>query len=126
MRPDEAHDLIEKFPEIHHSVDFAARLIKQQALMGPSLLSFLVYMSSQKDAAKAEAFWTSVVTGTGLMRGSAAHLLNKRLVANYGSTAKLRPNAMCALCIKAWNAHIKNKPCGTLKWADGEEFPKFA
>lgn len=126
IRPDEAHELLERHPGLHAAVDLACRLRSQQALLGPALLAFLIYMCSQKDEQRAESFWTSVITGVNLVRGSAAHLLNKRLVSNYGSVAKLHSTTVCALCIKAWNAHIKNKPCGTLKWVDGEEFPKFA
>lgn len=126
LRPDVAHAILDDNPNIHHAVDLALRLHRQQHLVHPGLLSFLIHETSRKHDGIAEVFWTSVITGEGLSKGEPAHLLNKRLVANYGAVAKLNAETIAALCIKAWNCHLSERPCGVLKWSEGEDFPAIS
>lgn len=123
MRPDEANDILTRHPGLQDAVDFARTLCGKQKLIHPGMLSFLVYACSRSDAEVAKQFWTTVVTGEGLKKDSAAFRLHQRLVSNLGAIAKLPTDTICALAVKAWNFHRSHKPCGTLKWSEGEEFP---
>jgi hypothetical protein len=126
IRADQANDVLEKHPALHAAVEKARRFGGgKQKLIHHGALAFLIYYTGQKDEARADEFWSAVVESAGLKRESPAYLLNKRLIANLGSVAKLNGETITALAIKAWNAFRTNKPCGTLKWSDGEEFPKI-
>lgn len=122
MRSDEANDIIERHPALHTATQKASEK-GRNGLINPGLLAFLDYWTGQKDQDRADKFWLSVAEGDGLEKGTAAYLLHKRLVSNLASVAKLDPTTIAALCIKAWNAFVTKKPCGTLKWGEQEEFP---
>lgn len=125
LRPDQAHAILNANPDLHEQVEFAIGLCRQQpGLIAGSILAFLLHSTDAHENGARE-FWSSVVTGVGLQKGSPAHSLNRRLVANMGSAAKLSPISVCALCIKAWNFYATKKPCICLKWQEFEEFPRF-
>lgn len=126
LRADEANELLEKHPAIHAAVDQALKIRANGKLIHPGILSFLLYYTSQKDEEKAVKFWTSVISGENLKRGTSEFLLHKRLVDNLGSVSKISVETIGALAIKAWNSHKAGKPCGTLKWSINEEFPKIS
>jgi hypothetical protein len=123
LRPDKAHELIEANPSLHHAADAALRLYREQRLVNPGLLAFLIFVTGQSDQDKADTFWASAITGQDLTKGSAAHLLHKRLVANATAVARLHVNTIAAIGIKAWNAYITKTPIATLRWSENEEFP---
>lgn len=125
VRPDQANVMLEENPGLHEAVDLASRLNSQQRRMiPPGLLAFLIYETGRENRAMAESFWTSAITGEGISKGQPAYLLHKRLVSNIGATARLRPESIASICIKAWNAFKTKKPCGVLKWSEGEEIPQ--
>lgn len=122
IRSDEANDILEKHPAIHAAVEKSSTLARAK-LINPGLLSFLIYFTSQKEEEKAVAFWSGVVESSGLKKDTPGYLLNKRLISNLGSQAKLHETVIAALAIKSWNSFRSGKPCGTLKWQSDEEFP---
>lgn len=123
LRPDEANELLEKHPAIHHAVEVARSLITTTKLINPGLLSFLLYITTEKHGDVAEKFWSSVVSAEGLKKQSPAYQLHSRLVNNLGSVAKLHNDTIAALAVKAWNAFKAGKPVGALRWAENEDFP---
>lgn len=125
MRPDEANELLEQNPAVHHAVEVARGLTGHQKLLHPGMLGFLIYECGRTDEDAAETFWTAVVAGEQLKRDSAAYRLHQRLIKNLGAVAKVPSDTLCALAIKAWNFHRTRKPCGTLKWSEGEDFPQI-
>jgi hypothetical protein len=72
-----------------------------------------------------EVFWTSVATGAGLESGTPSHLLNRRMMNDARSVAKLDKWTVSALAIKAWNAHSTKSEIKTLKISSNEDFPRI-
>lgn len=125
VRPDEANEVLEKHPAVHAAVE-DARKFASCRMIHPGLLAFLVYYTSIADEHLSKLFWQGVCDSTGLKKGDAAYLLNKRLRENISATTTLPTETIAALCIKAWNASYLDKPLGTLKWHSDELFPRFA
>jgi hypothetical protein len=126
VRPDQANKIIKKNPKLHDFVEWTVSITNRSKLIRPALFCFLAYVTSKKDEKKAKQFWASVVTAEELKRGSPAYLLHHRLVLNSSSVAKLPVTTIAALAIKAWNLHQAGKTCGSLKWAENEQFPEIA
>jgi hypothetical protein len=124
LRLDEAHELIEANPSLHHAADLACVLHRQQKLMKPGILAFLIHETGRSGQDRADNFWTRVIVGENLTKGQASHLLHKRLVEDSQSnTVKLPPVVLIAMAIKAWNAEMSGKHMGVLKWLEEEDFP---
>jgi hypothetical protein len=126
LRPDEANKIIAENPGLHDAMHIAVQLYADKRLLNPSSLAFLIYECGQVDPDKSLAFWTAVCVGEGLTKGEPAHQLQRRLIQNLSSVAKLHNNTVTALAIKAWNAHRTRKPLGVLKWMSEEPFPTIA
>lgn len=123
MRPDEAHDIIEENPSLHHAAALAMKMYQQQKLMQPGLLAWLIFETGKEDQDRADKFWSSAILGEGLVKDTPAHRLHKRLVGNVAAYAKLTGSTVAAISVKAWNAYVSRKPTGVLKWVEGEDFP---
>jgi hypothetical protein len=123
MPPHEANAVLEANSGLHEAVS-TAREHSKIGLMSPGLLSFLIYATGQKDAAKSQEFWKNVMAGENLPKSSPAYVLRERLISNLKSVASLHDDVICALSIKGWNSFKEGKPCKQLKWDRGrEEFP---
>lgn len=123
VRPDECHEILEKYPAIHAAVEQALSFQRARALMQPSLAGFLVFITTNIDEKKGKQFWDGVFGGEGLSKTMATYWLRERLIQNSSSVAKLSKDTIAALSIKAWNSFRSGKPCKNLKWGQDEAFP---
>lgn len=125
LRPDQANALLAKNPGIEDATHDACNN-GAKGMIPPGTLAFLMYVTYRSDFKKAKEFWDKVGTGEGLSKAEPAFVLRKKLIENLAASARLRPAALGALCVKAWNAHKAGEVIKQLKWIDGEKFPKIA
>lgn len=105
--PVEIEELLESYGEgLRESVDICKR-IGTKKLLANSVMAGLHYVFSQFDRALANEFWSSLIGGHDLKEGSPVFVLRERLVLNSMSKAKLKPEYIAALCIRAWN-HMRD------------------
>jgi hypothetical protein len=86
---------------------------------------FLLYVFSRHNADKADEFFEALFEGQGLTKEHPVWHVRSRLIENLSRDARYRPEFVCALVIKAWNAFIQDRRIGSLRIADGEEFPEI-
>jgi len=117
--------LLEKYPDARKSVAFITKIGTKRLIAG-SVLAGLHYLFSQIDEIAADEFCQKLISGAGLDEGSPIFLLRERLVSNSLSKAKLKPEYMAALAIKAWNLQRKGKTLRYLRYhekGNREDFP---
>lgn len=125
IQPHEANAVLAENPKLHEAADLSRRLYGFDSLCAPGTIAFLIHECGRAQPAKSVEFWTQVMSGEGLSKDTAAFTLRRRLIANVRSTASLPSEAVCAICIKAWNAFVAGRKLSQLKWADGEQFPQI-
>jgi hypothetical protein len=81
------------------------------------------YVCARKNRAQADEFFEKVCAGVRLDRAEAAYKLHKRLADNARGNERIKPLAIAALTVKAWNAMRSGAPLGVLKWR-GEQNPQ--
>lgn len=124
-RPDQLDCiLVEHGDIIRSAVDFAAR---NRSLHFPgSEAAFCHAVTSYYwGTKKAAEFWEPVLTADGLKSGTPAYILHRRLDGSVSGSTRLRRKSRLAMCIKAFNAYVTGTRIKCLKYADGEEFPRF-
>jgi len=87
------------------------------------------YLIARADLRDGTKFWSGLVSGELLERGSALLILREYVLASATKIGGKRPDSrhVLALCIKAWNAYRKGKVVRNLVWRRGgeasEDFP---
>jgi hypothetical protein len=116
-------DLLKKYPDLRESVRRYSKDIKR--LMPPSIMASLHYIFSRIDAAAADEYCDSIVSGVGLKVNSPAYVVREKMLANSAARAgKLKTSTIAAFVIKGWNAYREGRSLRALRFAPGEEFPR--
>lgn len=113
-------DYLEANPGLRNFIDSSKGL---RQFFGAAVYCGIRYLTYRSHPELCDSFWEAVGSGTGLAERSPARLLRERMIANMGSTSKLRPLDTYALVIKAWNAHVAGRELGALRWTKNEDFP---
>lgn len=122
--------MIARHPHIVDSVQFSCRARRNPVLraLSPGSISFLHYVFSRYNEAAAETFFKQVGDEVSDTADSATRTLRKFLTRCLRDK-KLSTQEMLALCVKAWAAHVANRPCKVLTWRrfgpTREDFPIF-
>lgn len=98
---------------------------KVRKLLRPGVLGFVYTYAYRTDPEKAVEFLESLENGIGMEAKSPTHLLRERLMGNQMASAKMPPEDVCAITIKAWNAFLNNRRINVLRWIKTEAFPTF-
>lgn len=104
--PVEIEELVTKYgDDLRASVNFCGSMGTKR-LVANSVMAGLHYVFAKFDKEQADIFWKSLIAGHGLNEDSPIFVLRERLVSNSMAKAKLKPEYVAALCIRAWN-HIR-------------------
>jgi hypothetical protein len=122
VRPDEVTEYLAANPSIRDCCDYAS-VHRQDNLMPMSIVVALLFLFRKVDAAKADAFWSRILTGENLTKGMVEYRLRARLIDNKDSIAKLNRQTVAALVIKSFNSAVSGRDLKCIKWADDEAFP---
>jgi len=112
---------LEKYPKIRESV--AVAINHKTAVLQPSIAAACHFIFSRHSRSDADAFMTSLLTGTGITRGSALQKLQAVLIQNASSSKKMYRGELLGLTIKTWNAFRGKKNIQRMRSVDGEKFP---
>ena len=120
----EVEDLLNKHPEARRSI----RLCKETKKLIPlSVLAGCHYLFAKKDEEFADFFVHQLISGAGIPAGEPVYVLRERLLQNSMAKARLSPDYIFAITIKAWNATRAGKQVRTLKFCEdgvsAEAFP---
>ena len=120
----EVEDLLSKHPEARRSI----RLCKETKKLIPlSVLAGAHYLFAKKDESLADIFVHQLISGSGISAGQPVYVLRERLLQNSMAKARLSPDYIFAITIKAWNATRAGKPVRALKFCEdgvsAEAFP---
>lgn len=105
-------ELLEKYPTARISV---ARTNSNRNLLPRSIMAACHFLFAANDEMEADKFFVDLVSGQGLSEGDGVYVLREKLVRNLTEKAKLSPEYLMALTIKAWNARRENKKIRILK-----------
>lgn len=125
----QALDILEEAPHIRESLSIGKRLNASLKVPG-GLAAGLHYLFSEVDAAAADEFYESLLSGEDLPSGhpflTLRKNLEKRAMKNYD---KERMEVVAAWMIKAWNAWWEGTEVHRLFWTPGgprpEKFPRI-
>jgi hypothetical protein len=109
--------------EIVKAIQLIKPLSDANRILSATLAVSGYLLGSRKHPDLAKKFITTLYTGN--EKDTVANDLRERLIKDRISKAKLRPQYVFGLMIKAMNAAFKGERPGTLKIADDEEFPKL-
>jgi len=125
MRPDELDQILLRHGELLRvGCSFTAR--NYSRIIPPAELACLYAVAAVEYGTEVvESFWLKVLTAEQLVRGSAQHTLFRRLTDDASGPSRLRKRARMAICVKAFNAWLTDQKIKCLKYAEGEEFPRF-
>lgn len=121
VRADEIVSTLEANPGLRESCEYI--LAMQSRIVQGSIAVALHFLFREKDAARADLFWTRVLAGEGLTNGMPEYRLRERLISNKASSAKLGAADIIGLAIKAWNFSKTGKSIKSLQYSEREEFP---
>lgn len=82
------------------------------------------YLFTQANPAIAHRFMQQLASGVDLRQDSPVYHLLERCIRDRASKAKLPRIEIMALIMKAWNAHVLDKPMSVLRWASQSERPE--
>lgn len=122
--------LLEVFDRNQELRDAITPSIRVKFLVPGSVMAFLLYQFSLRDADMASVYLESVATGADLAVDDAVLQFRSRMQKNRDDKKySMRPIEIMALGIKAWNFWRRGQTCGTLIWrATGpspEAFPEI-
>ncbi len=127
MRIPIAMAVLAKFPQLRDAVQFCCdNELRSVCSVGYAAAMLVLCRSHDKE--KADQFWSSVGIGDNLTKTSPAYVLRKRLLENKAATQgtpRLGRDQVIALCAKAWEAHLADKPLKVLRWSSQEAMPTF-
>lgn len=121
IRADEVVACLEANPGLRESCEFVLQF--QKPVVQQSVTVALHYLFSQKDKARADAFWIRVLGGEGLTGGMPEYRLRERFITNRTAAAKLPTADILGLSIKAWNFAKEGKSVKSLGYRSDEAFP---
>lgn len=98
-------ELVNKYKGIEESVKIGIRFKK---MTSASLISACHYLFSMIDKNTSEKFFNDLLSGANMDDDDPVFLLRERLMENRMAKAKLKPEYLMALCVKAWNARRQN------------------
>ena len=112
-------------PEMQDSAPIY-KLFAKVKLCPPRYMAGLHYLCSLRSKLDADRFFAMVAEGIGIKeRTDPAFRLRRRLEDNVLASERLRPEALIAITIKAWNAYRDKKTLGTLRYTPGERLPRI-
>ncbi len=111
---------------LQESARMASRFYARYKFMDSTTVGPLYYIFAQIDSEAALNFFDLLSSGDGISsdKHPSIFLLRNKLIASASSGSKITLKHRYAIVIKAWNAYRKNKPMGTLKYNEQDEFPK--
>lgn len=117
-------DLLDKYPDVRSCL---GGVTHPKGLFPRSIAIACNYLFRIRDEELASRFFDELISGTRLDEGSPVYILRERLMRNAMSKAKLKPEYIMALMIKAWNALRSGREIKSLRFrenGDGaESFP---
>jgi hypothetical protein len=123
--------LLDEHPDIRGAVEWITPMCKKR-FHPPSVVSFLYYQMSRSRPEIAKQFFTAILTGEGIQRGSIESRLNEWLLRNCTDSSQTRTQEgiinYMAVFVKAWRSRVVGGPIPTvLSWrpGTGEQFPKI-
>lgn len=99
----------------------AAAIAARMDLSARNALTALFFLGRNRP--ERERFAKDLRDGVNLGKYDAVRLLRDRLIAQKGAKAKLAPAYVFALCLKAWNARIRDQALGILRFSKDEDYP---
>jgi hypothetical protein len=106
-------ELIERYPDIRRSMAVCDRTHR---IVPRSIMAACHYMFAQRDKVAADAFVEAITKGVNLTAGDPVYLARERLLQNATAKAKLLPDYIAALLIKAWNSQRADSPVRALRY----------
>ncbi len=110
MSNSKAMDVLDRHPEVRHSVEFIGNM---RLPVKSSAAAYLHYRTQGADPAKSNDFFLRLADGIGLTETSPIYRLRERLMWRNES---LTPTDELAVCIIAWNAFRVGKEVRQLSW----------
>ena len=116
-------------PALRESANFVASEAGFKSFGKPSAMVFTHYITSQLNPNEANSFWRRLLDADYDGPGDPIMRLRERLLVSR-ATRQGAPNttAIAAMCLKAWNAHVRHRTIGPLHWSQNgerpEKFPK--
>lgn len=116
---------LERHPQLRYSVATVINSIGLRRLIPMPPAAYCHYRFAEKNRQQADEFFRKLAKGDSLSSDSPLLALRNKLIVLKGTRlgAKIRAEIM-ACTIKAWNFHRKNQPSKSLRWQEGEAFPK--
>lgn len=96
----EVEELLLKYPGVRQSV---VKTRETKRLLPTSILTACHFLFSELDPVAADQFVVDLIGGHNLTEGDPVYVLRERLMNNALAKAKLRPEYIMALVVKAWN-----------------------
>lgn len=96
----EVEELLLKYPGVRQSV---VKTRETKRLLPTSILTACHYLFFERDSDAADQFVLDLIGGHNLTEGDPVYVLRERLMNNALAKAKLRPEYIMALVVKAWN-----------------------
>jgi len=115
-------ELLDKYPDARSCLGGVSH---PKGLFPRSIAIACNYLFRIRDEELASRFFDELISGTRLDEGSPVYILRERLMRNAMSKAKLKPEYIMALMIKAWNALRSGREIKNLRFrenGDGAEF----
>lgn len=120
-------DIVERYPGLRDSVVKVIENRKKKFLPA-SVLAACHYIFAEQDRALADSVFSQVVDGAGYEPGSPMHLFRERLIQDKDAKARLKPDYIMALFIKAWNSTRRGETVKYLRYRErgenAEAFPE--
>jgi len=121
--PDELVAYLRDNPGIRDSVRISKRMFGVVPYSS-SLAGGLHFLEAKRDLAKANEFWSQMLSGAEMREGTGPYMLRKAVIADRLKIREERMNinVIAALSIKAWNAWERGREIRILRWARGPQF----
>jgi hypothetical protein len=121
----ELKEVAEKYTDLESLIPEALKYTRARRMLGPGIWCFVFASMCRIGIARAIEFAEQLDSGENLTKGMPALTLRERMMANITAKAKISRIMVCAMAIKAANAHLHAKSLTVLKWQEGEGFPEF-
>ena len=108
-------DLIDKYPRIRYSAEFAVSAVRTKKMVAPSIIGMCHYIFSGADNEICSRFFELLESGVGLQNGSPILLLRERLIDSFSSKEILKDSYKCALIFKAFKLFRDGASIKTLR-----------
>lgn len=117
-------EYIEKHREqLSEQSSFTYSLYPKSRICSTTVTTALLHIAGRKHQEKAKEFITNVYQGESL---DASKDFRDRMIRQMGTKSRLRQEYVFALLIKSWKSFKNGTRPGTLRMAEGEDFPEIA